>query len=281
LQGIRKEQRVWLKYDRCKRFCFLFGLGGQTLARGKFLKTGKALISEETFLSECSFSKLEGFLLSLVPLSEKSAVMSGSPIPPPKPPKPSSSTSSESVDGKKEVTKVSDILALDTEDESLRKYKESLLGTAAKGDLGDVNDPRRLIIDEFRVCFAPEEGLPDIVHQLSTAEGVSKLSHEGITMKEGCKFKFRITFRAQHEIVAGVKFVSAMTRMMVTDTDELMLGSYPPSSQQHVFEFPKWDYNEAPKGMLFRGKYKVVNSFIDSDKNKHLEFSYDFQIVSK
>ncbi len=210
--------------------------------------------------------------------------MSTPPPKPPKPTKPEEALKGEPIVGdaggdKKEVKRVSDILALDTEDESLRKYKESLLGTAARGDVGDPNDPRRLIIDEFRICFAPEENLPDIIHTLNTNEGLQQLSRVGITMKEGCKFKFRITFRAQHEIVAGIKFVNTMTRMLVSETEELMLGSYPPSSQQHVFEFPKWEYSEAPKGMLFRGKYRVNNSFIDSDKQKHLEFEYDFQIV--
>jgi len=33
------------------------------------------------------------------------------------------------------------------------------------------------------------------------------------------------------------------------------------------------------KGMMQRGKYKVSNYFIDSDKVKHLEFDYDFNIV--
>lgn len=34
------------------------------------------------------------------------------------------------------------ILAADAEDESLRKYKESLLGSAVHGDRGDITDPR-------------------------------------------------------------------------------------------------------------------------------------------
>jgi hypothetical protein len=71
---------------------------------------------------------------------------------------------------------VAELLAQDSEDESLRKYKvkrapersvyalpilriymqESLLGAAAHGDLGDPTDPRRLIVTEFRVIF--EEG---------------------------------------------------------------------------------------------------------------------------
>lgn len=68
---------------------------------------------------------------------------------------------------------------------------------------------------------------------------------------------------------------------MVSDKEELVIGSYPPSSTPHLFEFPKWGYNEAPKGMLMRGKYKVFNAFIDSDKVKHLEFEYQLDIVKK
>lgn len=174
---------------------------------------------------------------------------------------------------------LADIMSRDTEDESLRKYKESLLGSAAHGDRGDTSDPRRLVIDEFRVVFAPEENLPEIVHNLNNETGLNNLRMQGISMKEGCRFKFRITFRVQHDLIAGVKFMNVMTRMMISETEDLMLGSYPPSSAPHVFEFPKWDFSEAPKGMMYRGKYKVVNSFIDSDGNNHLNFDYELTIT--
>lgn len=211
--------------------------------------------------------------------------------PPPKPPKPqsvketSSADDAENVGGEgPEITmkgskNVSDIMAMDTEDESLRKYKESLLGSAVRGDLGDTSDPRKLIVEEFRVVFAPEDNQPDIVHTLSTPEGLAKLAAEGLTMKEGSKFKFKISFRVQHEIIAGIKFVNKVKAMLATEKDELVIGSYPPSSEPHNFVYPKWDYNEAPKGMMLRGKYKVSNQFVDSDKVKHLEFEYELNIV--
>lgn len=174
---------------------------------------------------------------------------------------------------------VSELMAKDAADESLRKYKESLLGAAAHGDLGNTSDPRRLVVEEFRVIFAPEEGVDDIVHDLSTPEGLSKLAAEGITMKEGSKFKYRMTFRVQHEIIAGIKFVNKVKGTIGCEKEELMIGSYPPATQPHVFEFPKWDYNEAPKGMMLRGKYRASNYFMDSDKVKHLEYEYQLNIV--
>jgi len=151
------------------------------------------------------------------------------------------------------------------------RYKESLLGAAAHGDLGDTSDPRRLIVTEFRVIFDPSEGRPgnascallshmcitlhdeifnfsDIVHCLDGPERIAALKKSGISMKEGCKYKFRISFRVQHDILPGIKFVNTVKKMVFSDKEEVVIGSYAPASVPHVFEFPRYDYNEAPKG---------------------------------
>ena len=65
---------------------------------------------------------------------------------------------------------VGDLMSADAEDESLRKYKESLLGSAARGDLGDASDPRKLIVVEFRVLFK-DAASPDLVFTLDTLAG--------------------------------------------------------------------------------------------------------------
>ena len=36
---------------------------------------------------------------------------------------------------------------------------------------------------------------------------------------------------------------------------------------------------EAPSGMLARGHYNAVSSFVDDDKKKHLEFEWSFDIA--
>jgi Rho GDP-dissociation inhibitor len=173
---------------------------------------------------------------------------------------------------------VAEILATDSADESLQRYKLSLLGAAAQGDLGNISDPRKLIVCEFCVIFDPEEGRENIVHNLDTQEGLDKLKTEGIKMKEGAKFKFRVGFKVQHEILVALTFTNTVSKMMMSEEEELMIGSYPPASTAHTFLFPNFDYNEAPKGMLFRGKYKCKCSFVDASKVKHLEFEYGLQI---
>jgi Rho GDP-dissociation inhibitor len=173
---------------------------------------------------------------------------------------------------------VAEILAADADDESLRKYKESLLGTAAHGDVGNKDDPRRLIVNEFRVVFDPSENRPDTVFTLDTPEGLANLQTNGISLKEGCKYKFRLSFRVQHEIISGIKFVSKIKKAVFSDKEDIMIGSFAPSSQPHQFDFPKFGYREAPSGMLFRGKYEAKNQFLDSEKVNHLEFGYTVDI---
>lgn len=172
------------------------------------------------------------------------------------------------------------MLAKDADDESLRKYKESLLGAAAQGDLGDPNDPRRIIVTEFRVIFDPVENHGDIVFNLDSDAGIQRLKDTGLTIKEGAQFKFQVSFRVQHEIVAGLKFVDRLKKAVFSNSNELMIGSYPPASRPHVFTFPRYGFNEAPKGMLYRGRYSARNQFIDSDGVNHLEYEYDV-IISK
>ena len=173
---------------------------------------------------------------------------------------------------------VGELLSADAEDESLRKYKESLLGAAAHGDLGDVSDPRKVVLTRFVIAFEPsQQSLADLVFDLDD-KGMALLARDGITLKEGSQFKFRISFRVQHEIVVGLKFVYVVSRLMFSEKEELMIGSYPPGSAPFSFEFPKWEYNTAPAGMMFRGKYKVRCCFY-ANGAVLTEFSYPLNIV--
>ena len=128
------------------------------------------------------------------------------------------------------------------------------------------------------MVFDASENHEDIVFHLDTPEGIAELTSSGISMKEGCKYKFRISFRVQHEIVAGIKFVNSVKKAVFTDTEDLMIGSYPPASTPHVFEFPRYGFMDAPKGMIYRGKYHCKNQFIDSDGVNHLQYEYEVQI---
>ena len=178
----------------------------------------------------------------------------------------------------KGTANVSELLAQDAEDESLVRYKAALLGSAALGDLGDVSDPRKVVLTQFVLAFEPSQGFTDLVFDLD-AKGLEGLARDGITMKEGARFKFKISFRVQHEIVVGLKFINSVSKLLFTEKEELMIGSYPPSSAPFTFEFPKWDYNSAPSGMMYRGTYKVKNSFYFNGNELLASFEYPLRIV--
>ncbi|KAJ1446620.1 RHO protein GDP dissociation inhibitor [Pelagophyceae sp. CCMP2097] len=174
---------------------------------------------------------------------------------------------------------IADLMLADAGDESLRRYKEQLLGAAAKGDLGDVSDPRKVIVTEFRILF--NGAAPDLVFSLDNAAGMMLLSRNGMSIKEGVEYKFRISFKVQHEILAGLRFLNKTKKMGFSNTDEIMIGSYPPQSKPHVFEFPRDDWLVAPKGMMYRGTYTSTDKFVDSDGKTHLEYTYPLKVVGK
>ena len=46
-----------------------------------------------------------------------------------------------------------------------------------------------------------------------------------------------------------------------------------------MFEFPRFGYNDAPSGMLYRGTYTCADSFVDSDGVEHLKYTYKITIA--
>ncbi|CAJ1076401.1 rho GDP-dissociation inhibitor 1 [Xyrichtys novacula] len=137
---------------------------------------------------------------------------------------------------------LAEIQELDQDDESLRKYKEALLGNAAQcaGDL----------------------------------EGFKK---RPFVLKEGVEYKMKINFKVNKEIVSGLKYIQFTSRKGVkVDKTEYMVGSYGPRPGQE-YEFLT-TMEEAPKGMLARGTYTVKSKFTDDDKHDHLSWEWSLTI---
>ena len=169
---------------------------------------------------------------------------------------------------------VDEYLNMDAEDESLRKYKEALLGKA--GDLGDPSDPRRVIITEMRVII---NGHDDINYDLSKKGAEQEMHNKPFTLKEKCEYKIQVTFKCQHEIITGLKLCNFVYKAGVrVAKEEEMLGSFPPGKDLHKVIFPRNGWDEAPSGMLGRGNYKGKHKFVDDDGKTHLEYEYTFAI---
>lgn len=166
---------------------------------------------------------------------------------------------------------IDEIMNLDQEDESLRKYKETLLGSQADKIIVDANNPKNVIVKKLALVVADRE---DMVLDLSG--DLSVLKKQAFSIKEGIQYKIRIEFFVQREIVHGLRYVQKTYRMGVpVDKMTQMVGSYPPKAEIQSYITP---FEEAPSGMLARGEYSISSTFCDDDKNVHLKWDWVLKV---
>jgi len=175
------------------------------------------------------------------------------------------------------IKKVDALLDLDKDDEALRKWKEQLLGNATQA-YSPKDDPRRVVVtDMVIVCDGRPAG--DIVYKFDNKQELEKLKESPFILKEGCQYKIKLRFRVQHELVTGLKHVNTVYRKGVkVDKEETMIGSFGPQKDPHDVVIPRNGWDEAPKGLVARGKYKAQAKFVDDDGQVHLEYEYAFAI---
>ncbi|XP_014237195.1 rho GDP-dissociation inhibitor 2 isoform X1 [Trichogramma pretiosum] len=170
---------------------------------------------------------------------------------------------------------IEQIMEADKEDESLRKYKETLLGEAkAGGVVVDPSNPRKVIVKKLALCVA---GRPDM--ELDLTGDLTTLKKQTFVIKEGVSYRIRIDFIVQREIVHGLKYVQKTYRLGVpgvtVDKMTHMVGSYPPKTEIQSYTTPPED---APSGVMARGSYTVNSLFTDDDKFEHLKWEWSFDI---
>ncbi|XP_049775230.1 rho GDP-dissociation inhibitor 1 [Schistocerca nitens] len=167
---------------------------------------------------------------------------------------------------------IEELLEADKEDESLRKYKEALLGEAKEGKIiVDPDDPRKVIVKKLVLCVTDR---PDV--ELDLTGDLTQLKKQVFVIKEGVSYRIRIEFIVQREIVHGLKYVQKTYRLGVpVDKMTHMVGSYPPKTEVQSYTTPPED---APSGMVARGSYIVHSLFTDDDKHEHLKWEWSFEI---
>ena len=113
----------------------------------------------------------------------------------------------------------------DANDESLRKWKESLgLGTGES--TSDPSDPRKVIIFSLGLEV---EGRSDIIIDLTKPGALEDLNKHPFTIKEGATFRMKARFKVQHQILSGLKYVQVVSRMgMKNKMQEMIVSTYVP-----------------------------------------------------
>ncbi|KAM9457010.1 rho GDP-dissociation inhibitor 1 [Clarias gariepinus] len=168
-----------------------------------------------------------------------------------------------------EPKSLKEIQDLDKDDESLRKYKEALLGSTPVA--ADPNAPNVQVTRLTLMCeTAPAPLTLDLQGDLES------FKKQSFILKEGVEYRIKISFKVNKEIVSGLKYVQQTFRKGVKiDKSDYMVGSYGPRPNEYEFLTP---LEEAPKGMIARGTYNIKSKFTDDDKHDHLSWEWNLNI---
>ncbi|XP_073351025.1 rho GDP-dissociation inhibitor 1-like [Pagrus major] len=162
-----------------------------------------------------------------------------------------------------------EIQKLDKDDESLVKYKQTLLGTVPiTTDLSGSN------VQVTRLTLLCDEAPAPLTMDLTG--DLQALKEKTLVLKEGVTYRLKIDFKVNREIVAGLKYHHVIHRKGIkVNKVSHMVGSYGPKAEEHEFLGP---VDEAPKGMMSRGYYGVHSRFIDDDKNLYLDWEWNLNV---
>ncbi|XP_069511395.1 rho GDP-dissociation inhibitor 1 [Ambystoma mexicanum] len=164
---------------------------------------------------------------------------------------------------------IQEIQELDREDESLRKYKEALLGCVPEKI--DPNAKNVVVTKLTLLCSSAPGPL-----ELDLTGDLECFKKQSFLLKEGVEYMIKITFEVNKEIVSGLKFIQQTYRKgMRVDKMTHMVGSYGPRKEKYEYVTP---IEEAPKGLLARGSYNIKSSFTDDDKTDHLSWEWNLHI---
>lgn len=170
------------------------------------------------------------------------------------------------------VLSIKEILDKDSEDESLKRYKESL-GLLKAANIKS-NDSRRIVIKAFGVEFSKKEH-STIIRKLELEEDIKKLKEDPISIKQGVFIRLVVTFRVNNEMVNLLKFHNTLKKGIISHTEEFVMGSYAASDTDIVY---KTEYFEAPSGIFGRGIFNCSTKFMESNANL-LEIQYKLKIT--
>ncbi|XP_068435656.1 rho GDP-dissociation inhibitor 1 [Clinocottus analis] len=163
-----------------------------------------------------------------------------------------------------------EIQQLDEDDESLRKYKEALLGKVAT-----VADPNAKNVEVTRMSLMCETAPHPLV--LDLKGDLENLRKNPFVLKEGVEYRIKINFKVNKDIVSGLKYTQQTFRKGIKlDKSDYMVGSYGPRPDEE-YEFLT-TMEESPKGMLARGTYNIKSKFTDDDAHDHLSWDWSLTI---
>ncbi|KAJ1363315.1 hypothetical protein KIN20_023160 [Parelaphostrongylus tenuis] len=152
-----------------------------------------------------------------------------------------------------------------TDDESLTKYKATLLGSSPTSVIVDENNPNIVIMKSITLQV---DGCEEIKMDLAKHGASQEMT---FVLKVGCQYRLRFDFYIQREIVIGLKYIRKVSRHGLQILKEtLMIGSYGPEKELRSYTTPT---EEALSGLLYRGQYKIASKITDDDERDWLKWT--------
>ncbi|XP_058081519.1 rho GDP-dissociation inhibitor 1-like [Magnolia sinica] len=157
----------------------------------------------------------------------------------------------------------------DKDDESLRRWKEQLLGSV---DMESVGEKLEAEVKIFGISILSPDR-PELVLEVPVVPQPKGLL---FTLKEGSRYSLKFSFLVSHNIVSGLTYTNTVWKTgMKVDSTKQMLGTFSPQSEPYVHEMEE---ETTPSGMFARGAYSARTKFIDDDDKCYLEMNYTFGI---
>ncbi|KAK9137803.1 hypothetical protein Sjap_008397 [Stephania japonica] len=160
----------------------------------------------------------------------------------------------------------------DKDDESLKRWKEKLLG-CVEGDISGLHCQMEPEV-KFHSISIISDDCGEIVTPLPVDE--TRRNRPLFTLKEGSDYQLRLTFTVKHNIVSGLTYSNTVWKGgLQVDRSKGMLGTFAPQQEPYTHTL---DEDTTPSGVLVRGVYSAKLKFEDDDKRCHLELDYSFEI---
>ncbi|KAK1391888.1 Rho GDP-dissociation inhibitor 1 [Heracleum sosnowskyi] len=160
-------------------------------------------------------------------------------------------------------------LEKDKDDESLRRWKEQLLGGVDASVVEEVQEPDVKILS-LTIITADRSDLVLDIPESGNTNGL------WFTLKEGSKYHLRFSIKVSNDIVCGLRYTNTVWKTGIkVDSSKEMLGTFSPQAETYTHEMPE---ETTPSGYFARGSYTAKTKFIDDDNKCHLELNYTFDI---
>ncbi|CAJ2677548.1 unnamed protein product [Trifolium pratense] len=160
-------------------------------------------------------------------------------------------------------------LEKDKDDESLRKWKEQLLGNVDVSAVGEKIEPEVKIVSLTIIC----QGRPDLILPIPFTNDSKKTM---FILKEGSQYKLKFSFTVSNNIVSGLKYTNVVWKTGIrVDSTKKMLGTYSPQQEPYTYELEE---EITPSGLFARGTYSARTKFVDDDRKCYLDATYRFEI---